>query len=92
MKSTYLFEIIFALAFIISCILIVPYKKAKNTNVQGEIGNKLALIHKMSKSNKENDGFCIENTERPIIPYEKEPGSLYLTEHINSVIDKKLIS
>jgi len=87
----YIIETIFVFAFVLSCLLIKSSKKQKHTNIQGEIGNKLALIHKMSKTNKESDGFCIENTERPIIPYEKEPGSFYLSEHISSVIDKKLV-
>ncbi len=87
----YIIEIVFVFAFILSCLLIKSSKKQKHSNIQGEIGNKLALIHKMSKTNKESDGFCIENTERPIVAYEKEPGSFYLTEHISSVIDKQLI-
>jgi len=83
------FLIIFVIAFILSCFLTKTGKNIKQT--KPESISRLGLINKMNNSKEQNDGFCIENVERPIIPYEKEPGCLYITEHIESVINKQLI-
>ena len=90
MKTIQLFEIIIIIAFIITAILITPYRKY-SIDIQNKTVNKLELINKMSDSNKKAEGFCIDNGERPIVYNKEKEGSLYLTEHIDYIINQKLI-
>ncbi len=83
------FVIIFIIAFIISGFLIKSGSDLKKTKLESI--SRLELINQMNNSKEQNDGFCFQNVERPIIPYEKKSVFLYETDNIDLLINKKFI-
>jgi hypothetical protein len=70
----------------IICFLLIVLFVSLSTNTKKKVKpNNLSLINDMNVSNNKSDGFCIENAERPSLIHEKN--KLYLTSHINSVIN-----